>query len=118
MDEQRIYQKKVDINTQHVLRFYNDRAERNDMESPYTSVLLADGTDKAEKWDLFETKSIFPQLKIEQGSRVLDVGCGVGRWAEKIIPMLGGGVLFRGRLFFCDDSKSRKSLCQSWNIKL
>lgn len=89
MDEHRIYDKKEDINGLNTREFYNMRAKKmQDMECPYTSVLLGDqNPDHAVKWNIYEKENILPQLNITKESNVLDIGCGMGRWAEHVIPM-------------------------------
>ncbi len=91
MNEHRIYDTKVDINTQNTVDFYNERAKRAaEMECPYTAVLLGDqNPDHAAKWDVFEKANIMPLLKISEENAVLDIGCGMGRWAESVIPLAG-----------------------------
>ena len=90
MKETRVYEKKLDINTNNTRKFYDERAkEIARMECPYTSVLLGDQNPKhAEEWNIYEKEFILPHLKIDKSSEVLDVGCGMGRWAETIIPMV------------------------------
>jgi ubiquinone/menaquinone biosynthesis C-methylase UbiE len=89
MSNGRIYSEKVNINSKNVCSFYNNRAQKIDsMKCPYTAVLLNDEEPKhAEEWDKFEKEYILPQLKIDKSSNVLDIGCGIGRWAESIIPL-------------------------------
>ena len=91
MKEHRVYGKKININTSNTKAFYNERAKKlMDMECPYTAVLLGDQDSKnARDWNIFEKEYILPQLDINEHSRVLDIGCGIGRWAESIIPICG-----------------------------
>ena len=42
--------------------------------------------------DCFEKKKILPLLEIKQNSRVIDIGCGVGRWGDEIVPLLKDGI--------------------------
>ena len=41
-----------------------------------------------------------PRLKLDQEKNVLDIGCGIGRWAETVIPICGNylGVDFSGEM--------------------
>lgn len=88
MKEHRIYEKKHDIKTKNTQNFYDKRAkELENMENPYVAVLLGDQNPQhALAWNEFEKKYILNQLKIDKNSNVLDIGCGIGRWAESIIP--------------------------------
>lgn len=90
MNNHRIYSEKLDINTQNTINFYNDRAKRAaSMECPYTAVLLGDQNPKyAEQWNIFEKEYILPDLDLNENSCVLEIGCGMGRWAETVIPLV------------------------------
>lgn len=91
MHEHRIYEEKHNINTENTREFYNRRAKRfAEMDNPYVSVLLGDqDPNHAEQWNKFEKEYILPQLKIDKNCAVLDIGCGIGRWAESVIPLAG-----------------------------
>lgn len=91
MADNRVYGRKVDINTENTREFYNNRAKAmQDMENPYVSVLLGDqNPEYAVAWNKFEKENILPKMGIDESSRVLDIGCGMGRWAETLIPRSG-----------------------------
>ena len=91
MDESRVYSKKIDINTDHTKDFYNDRAKKADsMNCPYTAVLLGDQAgDRARQWDSFEKSFLLSEVGFDKNDRVLDIGCGMGRLAETLIPLCG-----------------------------
>lgn len=88
MSNKRVYEEKVEIKHENIRDFYNQRAIKIDnMQCPYTAVLLNDEEPKhASEWNDFEKQYIQPELKIDCNSNVLDIGCGIGRWAETIIP--------------------------------
>ena len=55
---------------------------------PYTAVLLGDqDPNMAQQWNVFEKKVVLPQLEIDHNSKILDIGCGIGRWGETVIPL-------------------------------
>jgi len=89
----RIYGEKVAINHQNVKRFYDMRAEKiGNMQNPYQAVLLNDhNPELIEKRIKIEDGLIFPKLCIGKTSTVLDIGCGIGRWGDKIIPLCLNG---------------------------
>jgi len=87
----RIYSKRTDIRAEDICCFYDRRANAlENMENPYMAVLLGDqDPDHALKWNEFEKRDILPQMDIDQKSSVLDIGCGIGRWAEQVAPLCG-----------------------------
>lgn len=89
MSDHRIYGDKVEINTNNTCRLYDERAKNLDqMQNPYVSVLLGDqNPEYALAWNQFEKENILPRMKVTEKSHVLDIGCGMGRWAESLIPM-------------------------------
>lgn len=91
MSEHRIYGEKHEIDTENTRAFYNERAKRlAQMDNPYVSVLLGDqDPTHAKQWNDYEKENILPQLKLDKGSAVLDIGCGIGRWAESALPLAG-----------------------------
>ncbi|MBB6732246.1 methyltransferase [Cohnella zeiphila] len=90
-DRHRIYGDAVSIKTENTRNFYNERAKAMEsMANPYVAVLLGDQNPRhAEEWNRFEKDFVLPQLRISQTNSVLDIGCGIGRWAESIIPHAG-----------------------------
>lgn len=91
MSEKRIYGEKININSNHTKDFYNHRAKSiQNMANPYVSVLLGDqNPEYALAWDTYEKENILPKMQIDDHSKVLDIGCGMGRWAEVLIPGSG-----------------------------
>lgn len=91
MKENRVYGKKVNINGEKTKEFYNNRARlMGKMDNPYVSVLLGDQNPAyALAWDEFEKENVLPKMEIDSSSRVLDIGCGMGRWSEVLIPRSG-----------------------------
>lgn len=97
MKKSRIYKEKAAISQENTRNFYNQRALKllgggqngnEKYECPYTSVLLGDqNPDYARQWNRFERNSILPKLNITKDCDVLDLGCGMGRWAEHVIPL-------------------------------
>lgn len=84
----RIYGDKADIDENSVKQFWNNRASRYDEANPYVTVKLGDRQpERAKQWDEYEKSTILPLLKITSNDYVLDIGCGIGRLAEAIIPI-------------------------------
>lgn len=91
MNPTRIYGQKITINPDNTRNFYNNRAKAiKDMDNPYVSVLLGDqNPEYALAWNTFEKENILPKMDINNTCNVLDIGCGMGRWAEALIPISG-----------------------------
>lgn len=85
----RIYGQCVDIKEEKTRDLYDRRAEKlAEMDNPYVSVLLGDqNPEYALAWNEFEKKVVLPKMQVGEESRVLDIGCGIGRWAESLIPL-------------------------------
>ncbi len=70
-----------------VKAFFEDRARRFDDSHPLVSVLYQDSNPGlAEARDRHEKETLVPLLGLKPTDRVLDIGCGIGRWAERIAP--------------------------------
>ncbi len=85
----RVYSDKINIDSNSTKSFYDSRARAvESMSNPYVSVLLGDQfADRAERWDKFEKSFVLPILDVHKDDSILDIGCGIGRWAETLIPM-------------------------------
>lgn len=86
----RIYKKNIKINKESTLDFFKKRAERYSSEKEYSSILYQDNNPKlAIDRDLHEKSTILPRLLVDKESRVLDVGCGIGRWGDSLCEIVG-----------------------------
>jgi cyclopropane fatty-acyl-phospholipid synthase-like methyltransferase len=86
MKSNRVYGKREILDGSKVLEFFETRGKRAKSDSPYSSVLYQDGNpDLALARDLFEKELILPMLDLPNRRRVLDVGCGVGRWGDVLV---------------------------------
>jgi len=115
----RIYAEKVDINPDNVKDFYNSQAESiGNMKNPFSAVLLSNHSPELiEEQMKIEKEILFPKLKINNESRVLDIGCGIGRWAQQIIPQCKSywGIDFSQKMI--DAAKERTSNFDNANYK-
>lgn len=85
MENHRIYAEKISIDGDIVKNFYDAQAEK--AIDPRGAVFLGN-QDHAilEEKNAFTRDRIIPKLKINQNTRILDLGCGVGRIAEMVLP--------------------------------
>ena len=83
---QRIIGDKVDLDYRNIQEFFDKRGENKKLGSKYNYVLYQDDCPElAVKRDLQEKKKISRILHLEAGQRVLDIGCGIGRWGEQLL---------------------------------
>lgn len=85
----RIYGEKVKISADDMQSFWCKRASMYSEKGSSTVILGDQNTQRAQMENEFDQEHIMPQLNITKTSRVLDVGCGVGRVAEMILPQCG-----------------------------
>lgn len=84
----RIYADKIAIQKESTHAFFERRGKSVDQDHPLTSVLYQDSNPElAAARDRWEKSSILPKLAIDAESAVLDIGCGIGRWAEACLPI-------------------------------
>lgn len=107
MDQKRIYGQKVSINTEQVRDFYDKRAAAG----ANGSVLLGNQDPKyIDQRMAYDRDYVLPMLNVNAETRVLDIGCGIGRWASFILP---GCRFYCGVDFSEEMVKAAKQTCQS-----
>ena len=88
--ERRIKGAKSVIDYSATSEFFAGRATKYSAQAPYVATSYQDNApDLAMARDSHEKELIMPILKIDVSSRVIDIGCGVGRWADSVIPLAG-----------------------------
>jgi len=79
----------IELDQKKILTFYEGRAEKYDPCIPEVSMLFQDkNPDLALRRSNFEIEKIKNILRPDFESKVLDVGCGVGRWALELVPLV------------------------------
>lgn len=82
----RVTGEKIDIDYEKTKKFYKNRAAKYKIEHPYITVIYQDNHPEiAEARNRAETEKILPMLQLNSEVSVLDIGCGIGRWAE-VLP--------------------------------
>ena len=73
------------IKADQVAAFFEQRAEKFDTKNPLSAVLYQDQAPHiAQERDTLERERILPLLDLSGMQRVLDIGCGIGRWATSL----------------------------------
>lgn len=88
--ETRRYAEVWDIDYAATLRFFEGRAERAASLHPLSVTMYQDAhPELAEARDRAEQDRILPLLDLGPTTRVLDVGCGTGRWGRILAGRIG-----------------------------
>lgn len=87
MDKTRIYGKPVEIDSQQVKAFYNERAKI--LKDSLSTVNLQTDAEASLKRDLYEKEHIIPKLQLSISDKVFEFGCGFGRFAEALTEKVG-----------------------------
>lgn len=78
---------KPSISKKAVLDFFEQRAAKVPQLGAVQAVIYQDKTpDLATRRDAAEKALLFPKIQLRTEDRVLDAGCGTGRWASLLIP--------------------------------
>ena len=89
MDEKRIKGGKYKI--RDMQDFFEKRAARKLSHRYSYSIYHDNAPEVAMERDEFEKKKILPFLNMKAEDMILDIGCGVGRWADAFLPLLSSG---------------------------
>ena len=81
----RIHGDRIRIDDGQVQRFFSDRARRSETLDPAVAMLYQDSNPElAQSRDRHEKETLLPLLQPTDQDRVLDIGCGLGRWTEAL----------------------------------
>lgn len=84
MKKNRIYSDTVEVDKMSVKEFFNKRAPKKIDGDIKNSTMLQDKQPEiAVKRDFVEKETILPYIKTNNKTKILDIGCGIGRWAEE-----------------------------------
>ncbi len=77
-----------DISYAATLEFFESRGRTATADAPQTATMYQDRT-LAERRDACERDTVLPLLALRGDERVLDIGCGYGRWAQTLTGRIG-----------------------------
>lgn len=89
MEKHRIYGDKISIHTEHVRDFYNKRASLVEKKGWGAISLGDEDASIASRVYDYDRDTLFPKLGVGPEDRVLELGCGMGRWAKIVLPHCG-----------------------------
>lgn len=81
----RLKEEIVSVDYEKTKTFFKNRADRYKEDNPYSVTMYQDNNQELiQKRNKKEIEKLYPCLKINPMSRILDVACGIGRWADAI----------------------------------
>lgn len=85
----RLKTKVVKLDYNKTKKFFEERSEKYNKENPYSVTMYQDNdTELVKRRNENEITKILPKLMLNKKSKILDIACGVGRWADAIqIPI-------------------------------
>ncbi len=81
----RIINQIIDIDRENAKIFFDNRAKIYNDQNPYSVTMYQDDNPElVHKRNRFEIDKLLPKLEFDEKSKILDIACGVGRWADAI----------------------------------
>lgn len=108
----RIIDEIENIDYQETKDFFKRRADKFNEDNPYSVTMYQDDNKELVKErNLHEIEKLYPMLKLEKTSTVLDVACGIGRWADAITDEIKEycGIDFSDELIDIANSRNTKA---------
>ncbi len=111
----RIIEKVTDIEYEDTKQFFKKRAEKFRADNPYSVTMYQDNNKELVKErNEREVEKLYPLLNLSADSTVLDVACGIGRWADAIKDEIKkySGFDFSGELIqIANKRNTRENFC-------
>lgn len=87
----RLISEKANLNYNETKSFFENRAKNNYNDNkPYSVTMYQDNNyELVEKRNKHETDKLLKLININSSSRILDLACGIGRWADSIGSDIG-----------------------------
>lgn len=113
----RIIEEVVDIDYNQTKRFFEKRADKYSDDNPYSVTMYQDhNKELVRERNRKETEKLIPLLNLNADSLVLDVACGIGRWADVMPDYIKEycGVDFSRELVEIARKRNRKDNFSFW----
>lgn len=107
----RLKKEKTDLDYQETKRFFENRAKKFREDNPYSVTMYQDNNKGlVEERNKKEVEKLKPYLKLTDKSDVLDIACGIGRWADVIPESINEycGIDFSQELIDIANKRNRK----------
>lgn len=102
-----------DINKKSVTTFFNERANKIPLLGAVQAVIYQDKNPEiAAQRNKAEKEKLLPLLKLDGSQRILDVGCGTGRWTQVLLPNCQHYHGFDSCAALVEHAKQEFSYCQ------
>lgn len=111
MEKNRVYGERIPIHMENVQDFYNRRASLVEQKGWGAISLGDEDASIANRVFDYDRDSLFPKLGVDSTSRVLEVGCGMGRWAKILLPHCG---TYCGIDFSEEMLKAAERICEGY----
>lgn len=86
MEKHRIYGANISIHTENVQSFYDKRASLIEQKGWGAVSLGNEDPSIASRMYDYDRDILLPKIGINEKCRVLELGCGMGRWAKIVLP--------------------------------
>ena len=108
----RVKEKIENIDYNETKEFFKNRAGKFKTDNPYAVTMYQDHNEKlVRERNKKEVQKLKPLLELSEQSRILDVGCGIGRWGDAISEKIEEycGLDFSSDLIKIAKSRTEKS---------
>lgn len=81
----RVKEERMDIDYNDTKQFFKKRAKRFQVNNPYSVTMYQDNNrELVIERNKKEVEKLLPLLKIKEDTKLLDIACGIGRWADTL----------------------------------
>lgn len=107
----RVKKRHTDIDYNKTRDFFQHRADKFQKNNPYSVTMYQDNNaELVRERNEHEIKKLIPYLEIDTAAKVLDIACGIGRWADALSGDIAEycGIDFSPELIQIANERNRK----------